>query len=183
MPPPRKKKTTPAADAKGLSAAPYATKDASASKGPAMPQEPPLFGMPCCSYPSCPLCGGSGVIVLQDAKPAPQTAALPQVRSAPATDAAPVPVETAAKSKRKVGIRWSNGSFAILYIANGTGADYFAEQVSATIHRLTKLEPGRTTTYTVRLEPASCTCDGHKTHQHCKHVEALQALREAGSLS
>lgn len=105
---------------------------------------------------------------------------------APATAA----LEAAAALPRQVGIRWANGAFAILSIANGGApADYLAERITPYIHRLTKLEPGKQTSYTVHLRPAyakdaapSCGCDGHRNHGHCKHVEAIVALRESGRL-
>jgi hypothetical protein len=98
--------------------------------------------------------------------------------------------EGAAPPARRVSIRWANGAFAILSIANGGApADYLAERIMPRVHRLTKLEPGRQTSYTVFLanpldkgQTSSCSCEGNRKHGHCKHVEAIVALRESGRL-
>ena len=51
-----------------------------------------------------------------------------------------------------------------------------------TAYRLDKV--GTAECYDVLLEEGkdSCTCPGHTYHGHCKHVDGLKALRQAGKL-
>jgi hypothetical protein len=90
--------------------------------------------------------------------------------------------------KKSVGWKWQQtgdqARFGILQIVNGdTTGDYLAEYIMPDIHRLTKLEADRTTSYIVIIGAApSCGCDGFKHRKTCKHVEALTTMRKEGKL-
>jgi hypothetical protein len=90
--------------------------------------------------------------------------------------------------KKCVGWKWqqtgAQARFGILQIMNGdTIGDYLAEYIMPDIHRLTKLEADRTTSYIVIIGAApSCGCDGFKHRKTCKHVEALTTMRKEGKL-
>ncbi len=67
--------------------------------------------------------------------------------------------------------------------------DRLASEVGGAAFRLTKFEQHQRgeddAVYNVLLdgERSSCECKGHLRHGHCRHVEALTALKAAGKLS
>jgi len=66
--------------------------------------------------------------------------------------------------------------------------DRIASEVGGAAFRLTKFEQFQRgdddAVYNVLLDGrrSSCECKGHLRHGHCRHVEALTALRAAGKL-
>jgi hypothetical protein len=78
--------------------------------------------------------------------------------------------------------------FFVLRIAEGKQLDYYtAKPIPSdwgTAFEMTKLGSGQEVPYHVCLAGADsvCDCKGHLRHGHCRHVEGLNALKNAGRL-
>jgi hypothetical protein len=102
------------------------------------------------------------------------------------------------KPDRKVNWVWRNAEhgYGVLRILEAVGHkattdNYFILPVPSDwglAYEVTKLVPGKggEARYHVNLggegEPASCECKGFLAHGHCRHIEGLTALRQAGRL-
>jgi hypothetical protein len=99
---------------------------------------------------------------------------------------------------RQINWEWRHPAhgYGVLFISETSGQKtttdhYFVLPLPADYglaFELTKLVAGKgaEARYAVNLggegEPASCECKGFLSHGHCRHVEGLQALRNAGRL-
>lgn len=111
---------------------------------------------------------------------APQTHLGAELRGLRKPALKPEPVRTAAWKWRS-----DDKCFGILRIRNGDDvACYFVRLLqSRGLVLLTKLEVDRTTDYVCSITPAvHCGCEGYKRHGSCKHIDALQSLKQRKEL-
>src|SRR5262249_45882943 len=95
---------------------------------------------------------------------------------------------TKTKSKARSATIYNVAGFTTLrLVADRKTSRYHVESLPSdfgTAFSLTELDRDDAESYDLLLDAvaSSCTCKGHTCHGHCKHVEALDALRKAGAL-
>jgi hypothetical protein len=89
--------------------------------------------------------------------------------------------------KRLVNRRWFSDDCAYMVLRVATADDdacYFVQRMPGDVYTMQKLVPGGATYHVLCgiHSGAGCNCKGFTTRKTCKHVDALNALAEAGKL-